>query len=215
MRTRIIASTAALAALATLGAAGSASAQHDANPSSKVESYTYTLNPVQASTVPGSQAWGTTRITALPNHKVQVQVEAWGVAPGVPHAMHLHGFTEAPDLGCPGSDADGGDGLVDVLDGVPFYGGILASLTTSGDTTAAHALDLHHFATADASGYLSYSRTFRNDLALANAGRAQVVVHGIDLNGNGVYDFEAGPSELTPDAPLEATLPVLCGGVAN
>lgn len=215
MRTRTIASTAALAAVASLGAAGSASAQHDVNPSSRVETYAYSLDPVQAPTVPGSQAWGTTRITALPNHKVRVQVEAWGVAPGVPHAMHLHGFTDAPDLGCPGSDADGGDGLVDVLDGVPFYGGILASLTSSGDTTADHALDLPHFATADASGYLSYSRTFRNDLAFAHAGRVQVVVHGIDLNGNGVYDFEAGPSELTPDAPLEATLPVLCGGVAN
>ena len=89
------------------------------------------------------------------------------------------------------------------------------SLTTSADTTAASALALDRFPVADAGGYLSYTRTFTNDSALANADTVQVVVHGIDLNGNGAYDFEAGPSELTPDAPLEATLPVLCGGIAN
>lgn len=214
MRTRTI-TAAAVAALATLGVAGPANAGHDANPSGRVATYAYQLDPVQAETVPNSQGTGHTRITALPNGKVQVKVEAWGLAPGVPHAMHLHGVEAGQDMGCPGPSADGGDGIVDVPDGAPFYGGILASLTTSADTTAASALALDRFPVADAGGYLSYTRTFTNDSALANADTVQVVVHGIDLNGNGAYDFEAGPSELTPDAPLEATLPVLCGGIAN
>jgi hypothetical protein len=218
MRTRTRTTTtiaAVAAAIASLGIAGTATAAHDDNPSTKVGSYTYGLAPVQSEAVANSQAWGSTRIASLPNGKVQVKVEAWGLAPGVPHAMHLHGFTDQADMGCPGPAQAGDDGLVNVLEGAPFYGGILASLTTSGDTTAASALALDRFPVADASGYLSYSRTFVNGTAWENADTAQVVVHGIDLNGNGAYDFEAGPSELTAAAPLEATLPVLCGGIAN
>ncbi|HKJ54952.1 MAG TPA: hypothetical protein VJ978_03100, partial [Nitriliruptoraceae bacterium] len=193
------------------------SAAHDTNPSPRVASYSYELNPVQADTVPNSQATGSTRVKALPNGKVQVQVEASGLMPNVPHAMHLHGFSDMADNACPtGATADAnGDGFVDTLEGVPFYGGIQASLTTSGDTTATSALALDRFAVADAEGNLSYERTFRNDSALANAGTVQVVVHGIDINGNGVYDFEAGPSSLTDAFPLEGTIPVLCGGIAN
>lgn len=204
------------AAFGTLAVAGTASAGHDHNPSHKVGSYHYGLAPIQAETVPNSQAVGTTKITALPNGKIQVKVTADGLAPGLPHAMHLHGFDNAADLGCPGPGAAGSDGLVNVVEGVPFYGGILASLTTSGDTSAENsALALDRFPVADASGRITYTRTFDSALAWSNADSVQVVVHGIDLNGNGAYDFEAGPSELTAAAPLEATLPVICGGIAN
>lgn len=127
MRTPVTTIAVGLAALATVGLAGTASAAHDANPSEQVASYSYDLAPVQSPAVPHSQAWGSTRVMTLPNGKLQVQVEAWGVAPGVPHAMHLHGFDGAPDQGCPGPSADGGDGIVSVPDGAPFYGGILAS----------------------------------------------------------------------------------------
>jgi hypothetical protein len=39
-----------------------------------------------------------------------------------------------------------------------------------------------------------------------------VVVHGVDLNENGGYDFEFGASSLTGASPLEATIPEVCGG---
>jgi hypothetical protein len=207
----------AVAAAGSLGMAGAASAAHDDNPSPKVASYSYSLGPVQAESVPNSQASGTTRIKALPNGKVQVKVRASGLAPNVPHAMHLHGIPgEAQDLGCPGPGADtDDDGFVTTLEGVPFYGGIVASLTTSGDTTPSSALALDRFPVADDGGNLSYSRTFRSADAYADAGTVQVVVHGIDINGNGEYDFDAGPSSLTDAFPLEGTIPVLCGGIAN
>ncbi|HKJ11039.1 MAG TPA: hypothetical protein VJ976_01475 [Ornithinimicrobium sp.] len=197
--------------------AGAASAAHDENPSPKVASYSYGLSPVQAESVPNSQASGTTRVKALPNGKVQVKVRASGLAPNLPHAMHLHGVPgEATDLGCPGPAADtDGNGFVTTLEGVPFYGGIVASLTTTGDTTPTSALALDRFPVADAAGNLSYSRTFRSEPASADAGTVQVVVHGIDINGNGSYDFEAGPSSLTDEFPLEGTIPVLCGGIPN
>lgn len=194
-----------------------AQAAHDTNPSAKVASYSYSLDPVQRPSVPNSQASGSTRIKSLPNGKVQVLVEVDGLAPGLPHAMHLHGVDGTPlDDGCPDEDADtNGDGLTNVVEGLPYYGGILTSLTTTGDMTPSSALALDRFPVADGSGHLSYSRTFENAAALANAGTVQVVVHGLDLNGNGVYDFESGPSELGAQFPLEATLPAVCGGIPN
>lgn len=35
---------------------------------------------------------------------------------------------------------------------------------------------------------------------------------GIDINDNGVYDFDAGASNLDNDLPFEATIPTACGG---
>ena len=50
-----------------------------------------------------------------------------------------------------------------------------------------------------------------------NLGRLHIVVHGADLNGNGVYDFGPGTSTLSSLAgapvPLEAELPVACGTI--
>jgi len=214
---------ATLAGLALLvGTAGAASAAHDDNPSAKVASYSYDLNSIQPSDVPGGQATGTTRIKALPNGKLQVTVEAWGLAPNLPHAMHLHGIPgPVTDMACPGPDAAGPDGVVTVLDGVPFYGGILTSLTTNGDVSSSSALALDRFPVADASGYLSYQRTLTSIAGYTDAGTVQVVVHGIDFDGNGQYAFNADDpfasrsSSLNPAIPLEATVPVLCGGIAN
>ena len=213
----------AVAVVAALGAAASpAFAAHDTNPSSKVASYQYSLDAVQSSDVPASQASGTTRVKALPNGKVQVKVVATGLAPNLPHAMHLHGVEgSALDQGCPGPAQAGSDGVVTVVDGAPFYGGILASLTTTGDTSPSSALALDRFPVADEQGNLSYSRTFRDSAAVANADTVQVVVHGIDFDGNGAYAFNSADtfasrsSSLNASIPLEATVPVLCGGIAN
>ncbi|WP_277454423.1 hypothetical protein [Janibacter sp. DB-40] len=213
-------SVAVVVAASTFAASGAAVAAHDTNPSDKVGTYAYDLSAVQSSDVPGAAAEGSTRITSLPNGKVRVQITADGLSPGLPHAMHLHGVDgPATDMACPGPEADAdADGFVSVPEGAPFYGGILASLTTSGDTTAASALALDRFAVADDDGHLEYSRTFRNDSALANADTVQAVVHGVDVNGSGTYDLDgAGEAPLAPGSgiPFEATMPVLCGGIAN
>lgn len=212
-----------VAGLAVLGAAP-AFAAHDGNPSVKVESYSYSLDAIQSG-VPGTDATGTTRIKTLPNGKVQVTVEASGLAPNLPHAMHLHDTTGAgrTPSSCPGAGADAdGNGVITVVEGAPFYGGIIASLTTTGDTSPASGLALDRFPVADADGNLSYSRTFTplDPVVLTQAGSAQVVVHGADFDGSGGYAFGASgfaalPSSLNPALPLEATVPVLCGGVLN
>ncbi|CAM3894094.1 hypothetical protein [Janibacter anophelis] len=219
MKFRLVTAAAAVTA-STFAASGAAFAAHDTNPSDRVDSYAYALTAVQSSSVPNAAASGTTRITTLPNGKIRVQVTADGLAPGLPHAMHLHGVDgAATDNGCPGPGADtDGDGFVSVPEGGPFYGGILTSLTTTGDTTASSALALDRYAVADETGHLSYSRTFRNDSGLANADTVQVVVHGVDVDGDGTYSLtDAGEAPLVPGSgiPFSATMPALCGGIAN
>ncbi|MFZ0014136.1 MAG: hypothetical protein WAL25_08485 [Acidimicrobiia bacterium] len=46
-------------------------------------------------------------------------------------------------------------------------------------------------------------------------GALEVVTHGVDLNGNGGYDFGFGASSLTDQLPLEASIPAVCGGPGN
>jgi hypothetical protein len=104
---------------------------------------------------------------------------------------------------------------------VPFYGGILTSLTSTGDVSPASALALDRFAVADANGHLYYERTFTDMAGYADAGTVQVIVHGIDFDRNGMYAFNpedpfaSRSSSLGAAIPLEATVPVLCGGIAN
>lgn len=223
MRSTTRTAAAALVSLALMaGGAGAAYAGHDRNPSEKVASYGYALDAIQPAEVPESRASGTTRVKALPNGKLQVIVEAWGLSPNLPHAMHLHGVPgAAADLGCPGPAQAGPDGVVTVLDGVPFYGGILTSLTSTGDVSPASALALDRFAVADANGYLYSERTFTDPAGYADAGTVQVIVHGIDFDRNGQYAFNpedpfaSRSSSLGAGIPLEATVPVLCGGIAN
>ena len=204
------------------GGASAAYAGHDGNPSDRVADYRYSLGAIQPAAVPESRASGTTRITALPSGKLRVIVEASGLSPNLPHAMHLHGVPGATaDLGCPGPAQAGDDGVVTVLDGVPFYGGILTSLTSTGDVSPASALALDRFAVADENGDLYYERTFTDVPGYTDAGTVQVIVHGIDFDRNGMYAFNpedpfaSRSSSLSAAIPLEATVPVLCGGIAN
>ncbi len=141
---------------------------------------------------------------------ITVNINATGLTPGAPHAQHLHIGGQNV---CPTASADtDGDGLVNTAEGQPAYGGVKVSLTTSGDTSPSSALAVDRFPTADSSGNLSYSRTFAlpDGVTAQDVANAVVVQHGIDLNGNGMYDGDA-KSSLDPGLPLEATIPADCG----
>ena len=172
-------------------------------------SYQADLGALNASGVSG------TGMVTLSGDQATVMIEASGLVPGAPHAQHFHIGAQGT---CPTASYDAnGDGIVSTPEAASYYGAIGASLTTTGDTGPDSGLAVDRFPTAEG-GSLSYERTFSisEDVQEAfAAGTAVLVVHGIDVNGNGAYDFEAGPSSLTPDAPLEATIPALCGGIAN
>ncbi len=135
-------------------------------------------------------------------------------APGLVHAQHIHGIGMhmCPDIS---ADADH-DGLINTSEGQPDYGPIVVSLTTTGDTSPGSGLAVSRFPVADSSGSYTYVRRLQvgTDIPQAvadNLASFHIVVHGIDTNHNGMYDFSKGPSDLDPTLPQEATVPAACG----
>ena len=144
--------------------------------------------------------------------KLDTKIYSTGMAPKLTHAQHIHGMAQAISE-CPTLRADqNGDGLVNTAEGLPSYGPIQVSLTTRGDTSPASALAVDRFPVANSDGTANYKRTFGVSAKVArNLGDFAIVQHGVDLNHNGRYDFSAGPSELDPSLPQEATIPANCG----
>ncbi len=149
------------------------------------------------------------------NRKLQIEVHARGLVKGMPHAQHIHfGATARHECPSAAKDDANGDFRITTLEGAPAYGPVKVSFTTSGPTGAGSVLAVKRFPTAP-EGKIDYARHTRTSKAVARAirrGDAVVVVHGVDYNGNGKYDFRsAGKSDLDPSLPAEATDPALCG----
>ncbi|MET9955064.1 CHRD domain-containing protein [Streptomyces sp. NPDC006339] len=195
-----VALTLALTAPVFAHAADSDSGRHD-------RTYRIALEPLN-----DSGARGTATLT-LDGRQLKVTIDVRGLAPGLPHAQHIHGSTDGHDHFCPDMSADTNkDGVLTTAEGLPAYGDINISLTTKGDTTKASGLAVDRMPVADENGALSYSRTIAVSQAVADhIEDLHVVQHGIDPNGNGRYDFGKGKSELDPKLPQEATAPATCG----
>jgi hypothetical protein len=145
------------------------------------------------------------------NKKVETEIHSHGLAAKLPHAQHIHGFKRALSE-CPTLADSGRDNLITTAEGLPSYGPIQVSLTTKGDTSPKSALAVDRFPVANAKGSVEYERSFSVPANVAkNLGKKVIVQHGVDLNHNGRYDFSAGPSELDPSLPQEATIPADCG----
>ncbi|GGX41312.1 hypothetical protein [Streptomyces chryseus] len=167
-----------------------------------------TLSPIPTSKVTGSG----TAMVHLKGNQATVTIKTRGLLAGAPHAQHFHIGAKGQ---CPPASAatkHNGQLSLNTTDGLPFYGKIGASLTTTGDTGADHsALAVDRFPMGAS---YTYHRTITVDDETARSLRnenAVVVVHGIDFNGNGKYDNVLGPSDLDPKLPSEATNPALCG----
>ena len=171
--------------------------------------YSSTLGQLNGTTGTGTITVDVTGSEATVNLEVSGLAETFMDGP-YPHVQHIHGGAEGT---CPTAAADtDGDGLVSVTEGAPFYGGIVTTLSTSGDTSPAAGLDL---ALGGQGGSYTVSRTFELNAetkAALEAGTAVVVVHGLDPATAGVSEevFSA-PSDLNPDLPIGATSPALCG----
>jgi hypothetical protein len=214
----------AMAAAASLGA-GSVSAHPQ--PAGQGASRTVALS-AQLDQLNNSGASGTATATVR-NQKIQhINVHAEGLSPNAPHAQHIHygqqALNECPTL----AQDDNGDGRVNTVEGVPAYGPVVVSLNTTGDTTPASFLDVTRFPVSDNGSY-DYSRqdikftrvagtgysggggTAKQIADSVREGEGVLVIHGVDYNGNGTYDFGAGASELDSSLPAEATDPAACG----
>ncbi|WP_411374988.1 hypothetical protein ACLH0K_00815 [Arthrobacter sp. MPF02] len=171
------------------------------------QSYQSTLGQLNGSSASGTVTVHVTGNQAHAVLKVSGLAETFMDAP-YPHVQHIHGGAQGV---CPTPAADGnGDGVINTTEGAPSYGGIVTTLSTSGDTSPAAGLDLK---VAGQGGSYTIDRTF--DLtpeakAALEAGTAVVVVHGLDPATLSPA-AQAAKSDLVPELPLAATSPALCG----
>lgn len=159
-----------------------------------------------------SGARGVSTVT-VDGRKIDVSVDAKRLLKGMPHAMHIHFGAQARHE-CPTvRDDDNADHRLNTAEGIPAYGPVRVSLTKRGDTSPKSTLAVNRFPKAK-DHQIHYDRTIGIGKKLARAiknGKGVVVIHGIDYNHNGKYDFSAGRSELDPSLPAEATDPAACG----
>ncbi|MBV8988052.1 MAG: protein kinase [Solirubrobacterales bacterium] len=121
------------------------------------------------------------------------------------HLMHIHGGTGK----CPPASAAqqfNGQRFISASIGDKYYGPVVTSLTQHGGTSSSLHLDAPLFSTGS---NIRYTRTLTLAPGVAadiRNGLAVIVVHGIDYNGNGVYDNSLGPG-------AEEGAPALCGAL--
>ncbi len=175
-----------------------------------------TLSPLNAG-VDGSflDVSGFAEVTRNGKDTLTVSIEAKGLAPNQRHAQHIHGVTggdsRTPTLA---DDARGdGDGVIELLDGVPAYGPVILPLF---DTDGMFPL-------VGDDGVLSFSRTYDLTTAMFNTGFAagdlfplafrEIVLHGGVL---GAVGFDAGRAveEADGTAGYKGFLPVAAGELA-
>ena len=212
----------AMVAAASLGA-GTASAHNSHKGGSKTVTLSAQLHELNNSGASGNA------VALIRNKKIRViEVHAKGLTPNAPHAQHIHygqqALNECPTLAL---DANG-DGRLTTVEGVPAYGPVVVSLNTTGGTTPASFLDVTRFPVSTSgsydyvrrnikftkvagTGYAGGTGTAKQIAKAVRKGEGVLVIHGVDYNGNGKYDFDAGVSELDPKLPAEATDPAACG----
>lgn len=198
------AATASVATLLSVGALGGTASAMEARDATETFGRLTALN--------NSGVEGSAEAT-VNGRRVVVDIDARKLVKGVPHAQHIHFGAQARHE-CPQAfDDKNGDHQLTTTDGAAAYGPIRISLTTRGDTSAKSGLAVTRFPTAPR-GNIHYNRLTRTSKNVARAirrGEAVYVLHGVDYNGNGTYDFKGnGKSELDPSLPGEATDPAAC-----
>lgn len=210
MRTpRLLAATAATGLLSVTALVAATMPAQAAQPASRGNTFSAALAELN-----GSGVTGTAQVKVR-GSSLDVAYRATGLLAGMPHAVHLHYSEEAQnECPTPALDTDG-DGKLSTVEGLPAYGDVVVSLTTSGDTSPESILAVDRYPTAPG-GTIDYARTVTTsrDTALdVKDGEVVLVIHGLDYAGGteGAYDLEAGESELAAGLPREATDPSACG----
>jgi hypothetical protein len=129
------------------------------------------------------------------------------------HAMHIHAGAKGV---CPPASAarlHNGHRAISTIDGLPWYGSPVTALTTSGDTGTHSIVSFKRYEAASDLAYHRRGIRIRRVVAAEiREENAVIVVHGIDYNGNDIYDNAAlDRSDLARSFPGEETAPALCG----
>jgi hypothetical protein len=120
---------------------------------------------------------------------LRVNMTVNGLDPDLGHAQHIHGL-DVGSAECPTEVLDGnGDGFVDLGEGLPAYGRVKLFLR-----------DGENFPAPNPGGVTTTRVTYATEgLALGELDTRVIVIHGLDIDGNGVYEG------------IEGALPVACG----
>jgi hypothetical protein len=140
------------------------------------------------------------------DHTIRVKLEAKGLDDGI-HIAHIHGIRQAMNE-CPDHTFDTDhNGFVDILEGLPAYGPVQITLSMGLNDTGSE---------------LKYRRTFTtldngDDIAaLGDLDQYAIVIHGVDLNGDGVANNpNAGGDSTTDPDDNEISMPALCGTIED
>ncbi|WP_162427194.1 hypothetical protein [Pontibacter pudoricolor] len=152
---------------ATLQAANTQAA-HQTNSMNLYKTYTVELMELNGSGVNGMAH------IELMGDKIDVSLEAGGLTPEMEHMQHIHGFIENNrNAVCPPPSADtNGDGLISLVEGIPFYGPVLVPLTP--------------YPVADATGMVDFMNQYPIGRTVRSLQNNVIVLHGMYVDG--VYD---------------------------
>lgn len=144
---------------------------------------------------------------------ISFAVDARGVAPGITHLQHVHAADACPKM----KDDANRDGLLDLIEGVPVYGGIFIQLDS--DLAVQNGGD---FPVATDRGILSYYQEVTAPGLVAGLKDAGVLGDGelVNLEGRHIVIHGVAPDTELPstvasigDIPAQVTLPVACGEI--
>lgn len=125
---------------------------------------------------------------------LEVNLTVAGTERNLLHVQHIHGLAQAM-AECPTLARDvNRDGFVDVAEGLPDYGPVLLSLRPFPTANPGGVVKTHEtYTTVDSGAPVS---------ALMPLESRVMVIHGLDVNGNGRYD-----------GGFETAMPVACGHI--
>lgn len=160
-----------------------------------MKTYTATLSPLNDSGVTGEAT------ITVEGNELTVEIRAENLEANRVHPQHIHGFMDTKkNSTCPDPSADtNGDGIVDLVEGLPSYGGVLLELY----------LPIDEFPVADADGMLHYTRTFTlGEVEFEEEGQV-ISYHDLKPLQNRTIVLHG----MTVDGEYIATLPVACGQI--
>src|SRR6056297_187590 len=172
-----------------------------------VDIYKVTFKPLNAEA--GYRAVKGRANLRISNDKLTVQVNANGLQPGMLHPQHIHAAGSCPS---PSADTNN-DGFIDVVEGVPSYGGIFVPL----DADLADLSFQTSFPNpSNSAGAVTYKESVSvSDLESAtgealNLEGRHLVLHGVSAD----TDLPESVQSLG-GLPANLTLPVACGEVVK
>jgi hypothetical protein len=142
----------------------------------------------------------------LTGQTLRVRLDARGLDDGI-HVAHIHGIRQAenecPDLAT--SDVDG-NGLVDIGEGLPAYGPVQRTLSNGLEDLGTRIRYWRTFEALDNGDAIS---------VLGDLSQYAIVVHGVDVDGDGVANNPDALGDGVGNADNEISMPALCGTIEH